>query len=271
MLGVSHRVTKCSTDWTRFWEGLKCGLYLPEEYARESCVHLQNGAKLNSPPNPLPRTLQKALQVLLGVVAVSFKPCRTSGTRWFQLTSPVLFLQTKFATPLLLAASGGHKEVVEVLIAHGASASDEDSVSHASLTAVIRAVLSCSFVSCNQIALQASSETQGRSSGRRETGASGTGGERGEKEKRSLLPFSFSIRPPPPPPSYSPRPSFPPAPRSTPGFPRMPCKLQQQVDRCGRVSLHSDNTPTLSAQTCNFTLLPSCKKKYLVLPQLQVI
>ncbi|PFX27903.1 Ankyrin-3 [Stylophora pistillata] len=32
----------------------------------------------------------------------------------------------KFATPLLLAASGGHKVVVEVLIDHGASASDED-------------------------------------------------------------------------------------------------------------------------------------------------
>jgi len=29
----------------------------------------------------------------------------------------------------LLAASGGHKVVVEVLIAHGASASDEDAVS----------------------------------------------------------------------------------------------------------------------------------------------
>jgi len=41
----------------------------------------------------------------------------------------ILFLQRKFATPLLLAASGGHKVVVEVLIAHGASASDEDAVS----------------------------------------------------------------------------------------------------------------------------------------------
>lgn len=41
----------------------------------------------------------------------------------------VLFiLQSQYATPLLLAASGGHKEVVEVLIANGASASDEDAV-----------------------------------------------------------------------------------------------------------------------------------------------
>ena len=39
-----------------------------------------------------------------------------------------LVLQSQYATPLLLAASGGHKEVVEVLIANGASASDEDAV-----------------------------------------------------------------------------------------------------------------------------------------------
>lgn len=32
------------------------------------------------------------------------------------------------ATPLLLAAAGGHKEVVEVLTAYGAPASDEDAV-----------------------------------------------------------------------------------------------------------------------------------------------
>lgn len=42
--------------------------------------------------------------------------------------------QRKFATPLLLAASGGHKAVVEVLISHGASASDEDAVSIGSLS-----------------------------------------------------------------------------------------------------------------------------------------
>lgn len=41
-----------------------------------------------------------------------------------------IFLQIKHATPLLLAASGGHKEVVEVLIGYGALPSDMDAVSN---------------------------------------------------------------------------------------------------------------------------------------------